>query len=259
MAIVTFTFGPLAVTISKYVNRGEVDLLLPFLIVYPFNARDIRIWPFVFIHQVWSAAVSIFTVVGPDCLYYACCAYIHIQFRSLQYDIERIVKPDTNESKTGKSDPFWIEFVHLVNRHRELIRCVNLIEATYSKSTLFNFVTSSFLICLTGFNIMAITNIPLAVPFIIFLFMSLLQIYFFCYYGDMIMRSSMAVSSAVYNCQWWRVDAVMTKNMLLVLTRSQKPCKLTAYGFAEVNLRAFTRILSTAWSYFALLKTIYRA
>ncbi|CAD0205869.1 unnamed protein product [Chrysodeixis includens] len=43
------------------------------------------------------------------------------------------------------------------------------------------------------------------------------------------------------------------------LIRAQTPCKLTASNFSEVNLKAFMKILSTAWSYFALLQTLYGA
>nr|ARO70249.1 Odorant Receptor 37 [Dendrolimus punctatus] len=48
------------------------------------------------------------------------------------------------------------------------------------------------------------------------------------------------------------------KNFLFLLIRTQKPCTITAYGFTIINLRAFMKILSTAWSYFALLTTLYR-
>ncbi|KPJ00083.1 hypothetical protein RR46_00296 [Papilio xuthus] len=44
---------------------------------------------------------------------------------------------------------------------------------------------------------------------------------------------------------------------MIVQIRAQKPCKLTAMGFADVNLRAFTRVLSSSWSYFCLLNTMY--
>lgn len=35
-----------------------------------------------------------------------------------------------------------------------VFRCVNLLEIIYSKSTLFNVITSSLIICATGFNLM---------------------------------------------------------------------------------------------------------
>ncbi|XP_028167139.1 odorant receptor 4-like [Ostrinia furnacalis] len=109
----------------------------------------------------------------------------------------------------------------MVMWHQDLIRCTQTLEVIYSKSILFNFISSSVLICLTGFDVL-----------------------------------SMGVGDAAYKCLWYGKEPIIGKNLLLILIRSSKPCKMTAYGFADVNLTAFMRILSNAWSYFALLKTI---
>ncbi|XP_072946334.1 odorant receptor 67c-like [Epargyreus clarus] len=132
-----------------------------------------------------------------------------------------------------------------------------MLEMIFTKSTLFNFVSSSILICLTGFNVMAIEDSPYVMTFLSFLSSCLLQIFLLCFFGDMLMRSSMEIGDAVYKSKWYETKPTIAKNLLLVQTRSQKPCRLTASGFADVNLRAFMKILSTAWSYFALLKTMY--
>ncbi|XP_045762502.1 odorant receptor 67c-like [Maniola jurtina] len=132
-----------------------------------------------------------------------------------------------------------------------------MLEFIYAESTLFNFVSSSVMICLTGFNVIAMENVAFVVTFLVFLSASLLQIYMLCFFGDFLMKSSMEVSDAVYNSKWYYLNATSGKNLLIVLTRAQKPCKLTAFGFSDVSLKAFMSILSSAWSYFALLKTVY--
>ncbi|XP_073960849.1 odorant receptor 4-like isoform X2 [Choristoneura fumiferana] len=150
------------------------------------------------------------------------------------------------------------KFVEVVKRHQELIHLVDQIEILYSKSTLFNIVSSSVLICLSGFNVTSLEDMSVVFSFLAFLFMSLTQIFLLCYFGDMLMRSSMELSEAVYNTSWYQMDQSMKKNILFVLARARRPCKLTAANFADVNLRAFTTILSRSWSYFALLKTVYK-
>ncbi|XP_047989254.1 odorant receptor 85b-like [Leguminivora glycinivorella] len=137
------------------------------------------------------------------------------------------------------------------------IKCCDVIEAVFTKSSLFNFMASSLLLCLSGFNIMAYEDLAMLSNFLSFLFICLLQIYLMCDYGDKVSRASMDLSAAVYNSQWYNIDAKAAKNLLIILTRAQKPCKLTACKFAEINLGAFTRILSSSWSYFALLKSMY--
>ncbi|KAI8440349.1 hypothetical protein MSG28_001686 [Choristoneura fumiferana] len=155
---------------------------------------------------------AVYTIFGPDCLYYLFCTFVQVQFCSLKYDLERIVPERSNLQLQADKDAYSKKFVG----------CVNLIETIFCKSALFNFMSSSLLLCLAGFNIV-----------------------------------SVEISNAVYNSQWYNLNAKSAKDLRMVLMRSQKPCKLTAYTYTEINLTTFTRILSTSWSYFALLQSVY--
>ncbi|XP_037297323.1 putative odorant receptor 92a [Manduca sexta] len=183
--------------------------------------------------------------------------FIHIQFDHLQHDVEQFIEKYRN-GRTSHHQSHYSEFVELLNRHRELIRCVDLLEIIYSKSTLFNFVSSSLIICVTGFNIMVIKDLPLAVAFTFFFVVGIFQICIFCYYGEILIQSSSKVADAIYNSKWYECSVADMKDYLFILTRAQKPCKLTAYGFSVISLNSFAKILSKSWSYFALLLTLYK-
>nr|ARO76430.1 odorant receptor 25 [Conogethes punctiferalis] len=258
LMIVVFDLSPLIIIAVKYFTTGELELMLPFLDVYPFDSFDLRYWPFAYIHQIWSECIVLLDICATDYLFFTCCTHIRIQFRLLQHQYQEIIEP-VNLSAVGTIDRSRIKtkFKDLAVWHQEIINSASMLEGVYAKSTLFNFMTSSLVICLTGFNVTTIDDKAFVITFIIFLFMSMLQIFFLCYFGDILMSSSMEVTNAVYNSRWYLSDVGMGRNVLLVQTRAQKPCKVTAAEFADVNLRAFMRILSTAWSYFALLQTVY--
>ncbi|XP_013147717.1 PREDICTED: odorant receptor 4-like [Papilio polytes] len=250
--VVNFTFSPLILIAINYFRTKKVELMLPFLDVYPFDPLNIKYWPLVYIKQIWSECIVLLEICAADYFYYICCTYIRIQFRLLSYEIENLIPIQDTDDQDIRS-----KLLKLIKWHQHLISVTNTLELIYSKSTLFNFFSSSVIICLTGFNVTAIDNLAFGVTFLTFLFMSLLQIFFLCLFGDMIMRSSQEVSDAAYNCLWYTVDCRLIKYLMIVQIRAQKPCKLTAMGFADVNLRAFTRVLSSSWSYFCLLNTIY--
>lgn len=63
--------------------------------------------------------MAIISIIGPDCFFFTCCTFIHLQFTILQQDLEKIVKEDLQNNKISYSEE---EFVDIVNRHRELIR-----------------------------------------------------------------------------------------------------------------------------------------
>nr|AND95945.1 olfactory receptor 12 [Helicoverpa armigera] len=257
--LVAFALSPVSLVALKYFTTNELELLLPFLIVYPFDPYDIRYWPWVYLRQIWSEVVVIIDICTADYLFYTFCTYIRMQFRLLKHYIERVIPEEDASGRLTNIEDVRAEFVLLIKWHQDLISSANMLETVYTRSTLFNFVSSSVLICLTGFNVMAISDVAFVATFLSFLFMSLLQIFFLCFFGDLLMTSSTEISEAVYNCRWYLADTSLGKDLLLVQTRAQTPCKLTASDFSEVNLKAFMKILSTAWSYFALLQTLYGA
>nr|AOE48017.1 putative odorant receptor OR12 [Athetis lepigone] len=256
--IVVFDMTPMVLIAVKYYKTKEFEMLLPYLDVFSFIPYELKYWPFAYIHQIWSECVVLLDMAAADYLFFTCCTYIRIQFRLLHYDFERII-PDKSFSKGErfKEDEFHDKFAELVKWHHDLIYSSNILEIIYSKSTLFNFLSSSLVICLTGFNVTIVDDIVIIVTFLTFLSMALMQVFFLCFFADLMMSSSLEISNAVYNCKWYSADSKIGKQLLLVQTRAQEPCKLTAAGFADVNLNAFMRVLSSAWSYFALLQTVY--
>ncbi|XP_047023184.1 odorant receptor 4-like isoform X1 [Helicoverpa zea] len=250
LGLLMFALAPAFIIIPHYFKTDEVKLEMPFIAYYPFNEFDLRIYPWVYFHQVYSAVIAMIMVYGPDCFFFTCCTFIHIQFSLLNNDMERIVTEESPRYDKTK-------FKKLAVRHIELMRCVNLLEKIFSKSILFNALTSSVIICVTGFNVLVVDNIVMMASFTAFLIFGLMQIFLYCYYGDTIMRSSMEVSTSIYNSLWYNIPAADRKGFLIVIIRAQKPCALTANGFFKMNLSAFASILSKSWSYFALLKTMY--
>ncbi|XP_053620270.1 odorant receptor 4 isoform X4 [Plodia interpunctella] len=223
MMVLVFTTSPLVLIAVKYIKTGEVELLLPFLDVYPFDPYDMRYYPFLYIKQIWSECIVLLEICACDYFFYTCCTYIRIQFLLLQQKMAEIV-PDKNISFgiIRNDEEIRCKLIELIQWHQQLIRSSEMLEVIYAKSTLMNFLTSSIVICLTGFNV-----------------------------------TSMELNESIYNSRWYLMDSAFGKELLFVQKRSQKPCKLTAWGFADVNLRAFMRVLSSSWSYFALLKTVY--
>ncbi|XP_034825574.1 putative odorant receptor 92a isoform X1 [Maniola hyperantus] len=259
VGITLFGLIPFVTMCLSYYHSGEVELVLPFFVLYPFDTTDIRFWPIAYIQEMWGALLACLILLAPSYLLYACSTFIIFQFHLLKKDLRNIIPYEDILDKYVLNEDLKTDFKKIINRHRKLIECVDLLKEAYSESNLLNVVMSSILICFTGFNVMAIEDLAMAVPFLPFLLMDMLQIFFICYYGDMIMRYSSSISDAIYECQWYRAEAAIVKDLLFLSLRSQKPCKLTALHFSDINFKTFTKILSTSWSYFALLKSMYRS
>ncbi|XP_059056248.1 odorant receptor 4-like [Achroia grisella] len=161
-----------------------------------------------------------------DYFLYTTCTYIKLQFNILKTKFEMMFTPSNSISQEPDDvitlAEFHVKLEELVTWHQELIKAVDMLEYIFTKATLYNISASSLMICLALFN-----------------------------------ASSVEITEGVYNSKWYLMDASVGKHLLLVMMRSQKKCKLTAFGFADIDLNVFMRILRSAWSYFALLKTFY--
>nr|AZB49428.1 olfactory receptor 14 [Heortia vitessoides] len=250
LVVLAFPLMPVTSMAYDYYTKGHTEFKYPYLVKYFFDPCKLVIWPFVYVHHVISTVIVALNVFGSDTLFYAVCIYIQMHFQILCHRFENVVTQSPWQTK--------IYLTKALRRHQDLINLVDQAEVLYTKSTLFNIVTSSFLICLSGFIITMVEDLSVVVTFVTFLFMNLSQISLLCYFGDILMRSSTQISTAVYNSLWYETDEKTKKILFFILKRAQKPCKLTACNFADLNLTAFTTILSRSWSYFALLKTMYK-
>ncbi|KOB73975.1 Odorant receptor, partial [Operophtera brumata] len=122
LLIILYDAGPLVGTAVTYCSTGELKLFLPFLDVYPFDALDLKYWPYAYIHQFWSVCLVLFYVGSVDSFLLTCCTYIRIQFRLVQLDIENLIPGKDITSVQAHDDiHFQGKFKELMSRHQEII------------------------------------------------------------------------------------------------------------------------------------------
>lgn len=81
------------------------------------------------LYSFFAAFVATGTVFGSDFLCYSACTFIHIQFCYLQYDMkEMIARNSYRRSRINMSNEIIrSDLRELVDRHRELMRYVNIL------------------------------------------------------------------------------------------------------------------------------------
>ncbi|XP_053611459.1 odorant receptor 13a isoform X2 [Plodia interpunctella] len=142
-------------------------------------------------------------------------------------------------------------------QHQHIIRLSEELEDIFNLPNLFNVLVGSVEICALGFNLTmgSLTQIPGCV---LFLSSVLLQILMMSVFGENLIRESQNIGDAAFSCEWYKFDAKTRKFILIIITRAHKPQKLTAYKFSTISYGSFSKIISTSWSYFTILKTVYK-
>nr|AXM05288.1 odorant receptor [Campoletis chlorideae] len=120
-------------------------------------------------------------------------------------------------------------------------------------------VISTVLIGLTTYNVLSKSVMASMFEFFSFVTYSISMIgliFVYCITGDFLIRESVNVNDAYYECRWYAMSLKYRKDMMICMAQTQKPLQLTAGRFYVFSLRRFGSVMKTAMAYISLLRTV---
>ncbi|XP_054008568.1 odorant receptor 13a-like [Hylaeus anthracinus] len=254
--------------IMENVGRNESDRMHPFNMHIDVLTKS-PYFEMMFVVQVLTAY---HIGVGYLCLdNFLCVINLHVasQFRILQYRFVNIHTVKMEEKSKEASDSATLyhsnkchdSFKRCIKQHQALLAYGNKLEEVFAVVVLGQVVLFSLLMCLDGYLILlGELSEARRLIFVIHIAGCMCQLLMFTYSCDCLIRESTRVASAVYTGPWLRLPMneggrMLRKDMLFVIMRSRVSCCLTANGFFVVSLETYTKVLSTAISYFTLLRS----
>ncbi|CAK9796317.1 Odorant receptor 13a [Anthophora plagiata] len=271
------TFSTLATVVSYIappivanIGRNESDRVLPFNMWLDLPLAMTPYFEITFIIQT----LAVYHVGLSYCCFdnFLCIMNLHVatQFRILQRRLASIndlmneetpVKDKTSiMNSTRFEDKSYHVFKCYIREHQALIAYCEKLEEVFNTIVLGQLLMFSMLMCLDGYHILLPDgSFNKRLIFTCHLSACLCQLLMFTYSCDCIIKESMSTAEAVYSGPWAILSMntrgkMMRKDLILVIMRSSVPCCLTAKGFFIVSLETYTKVLSTAVSYFTLLR-----
>lgn len=135
----------------------------------------------------------------------------------------------------------------LVDHHNELSSHVMKLENIFSFSLFCNFVTSSFVICFTAFQASIATEVAESFQMALYCVISSIQILLQCYLGQVLKTASERLIYGIYDCGWEEQlrKLKVTKGLVLITRKAQKPTMITTMKFADITLYQFSTVRYT--------------
>ncbi|XP_043512117.1 odorant receptor 49b-like [Frieseomelitta varia] len=200
-----------------------------------------------------------------DDIFCIMCLHVASQFRILQYRMENVLSPkdkdkldlDANEDVSNKC---YAIFKNCIQQHQTLIEFSTTLEEIFTIIVLNQVLTFSTLICFVGYQTLLVDlTLSWRITLGCFLLTNILQLWIFTYSCDFMARESTNVANAAYTAPWTylpmdRFGKMIRQDLQIVMMRSRRACYLTACGFFPISLETFTKIMSSAMSYFTILK-----
>ncbi|KOX69022.1 Putative odorant receptor 13a [Melipona quadrifasciata] len=251
-------------------GRNESERILPFNMRMP----DYRISFTPYFEMLFLLQVVCAYLVGV-CYHcfdnILCILNLHTaaQFRILQHRLANMCNTNDHEKFHEDSEKSYVlystytyeKFRAHVQQHQALIEFCRKLEEVFNLLVLGQVSLFSLLICLDGYLIL-MDDAPRSRQFTFLFHITgcMCQLLMFTYSCDCLIQDSMNVANATYQSLWSLLPMdehgkMLRRDLILVILRSRTPCCLTACGFFAVSLETYTGILSSAVSYFTLLKS----
>ncbi|XP_013169748.1 PREDICTED: odorant receptor 13a-like [Papilio xuthus] len=216
--------------------------MLPYAILLPFSMDVWYQWILVYMYSITSGFLCVLFYTAVDILYYILTSHVCNHFTLLSFDLQYLTDGSLLRD--------------IVIRHQYLLKLSEDLEDIFTAPNFFNVLVGSLEICALGFTLTFGGGIQI-LGVMLFLTSVLLQMYMMCWFGETLMRKSASVGKMAYFCNWHTMDKSSKKTILLIITRSNKEKYLTAYKFSIISYKCFTKIISTSWTYFTILRTLY--
>nr|XP_012214848.1 PREDICTED: uncharacterized protein LOC105667580 [Linepithema humile] len=269
--MITFTFFVQG-TVFTYMltpiieNRGknESERILPFNVWLGIPTNVTPIFEILFVFQILVLVHSGLCFCCFDNLLSLLNLHIAGQFKLLQHRLEtileRINRVDTVKSfDERKKREMYEEIKRCIVLHQELIWYCEQIQHIFMYSTLCQLLVSGIMLCVAGFQVfLAQGTFVRRLIFIAHTNGCFFQLFIITLTANDLMLESCAVGNAAYNADWQVLshkDNRRVRNAILfIIMRCTRACSISAGGFFPVSLETFMAVLSTAASYFTLLR-----
>ncbi|KFB47529.1 putative odorant receptor Or4 [Anopheles sinensis] len=131
------------------------------------------------------------------------------------------------------------KLAEVVSLHKKLLCCVQMLDKTLNPVLLLqwalcvlNWSVTLLYLYYCGINLRSVT-------IIIMFSLIALETFLYCALGTLLAARGEQLERALYSRRWYTLSIEMQKNLLLMLSRAQKPLRITVGKFYQLNVEEF--------------------
>ncbi|XP_026671568.1 odorant receptor 13a-like isoform X2 [Ceratina calcarata] len=236
----------------------------PFAATYPTTFYKFPCYEIAYVSQMLATSICCLIMLATDGLIATAVLHTCGHFAVVRKNIQQLDSyiHDVTSSKNGSQHisanlyEVKIQMAHVIKHHQTVLRFCDNMEKNFHPMLFLQTMASSLLICFVGFQVsITLTEQSKMIKFASHLIVAFFQLLLFCFPGDILIRESFSISTAAYSTDWWQLPNFVEHEIRMIILRSQKPSFVTAGKIYVMHLENFTAILSTAFSYFAMLRS----
>ncbi|XP_006608159.1 odorant receptor 13a-like isoform X3 [Apis dorsata] len=167
----------------------------------------------------------------------------------------KITTAKMSDIKTETSNSVQMKNLRIcVIHHQLLLKFCEDIEHLTSGMFFIQVIASTYNISLVGFKLLEDT--PDKFKYITQLIILIIQLFLCNWPADLLLSKSVDISRATYSMPWYGYSYNLQKITNILMVRSQKAVRLTAGKFIGLSLETFASMISTAASFFTMVRSM---
>ncbi|XP_043596776.1 odorant receptor 4-like [Bombus pyrosoma] len=150
-------------------------------------------------------------------------------------------------------------FAVIVRDHVEILRFSKNIEDALYQICLTEIVECTINMCMLEYYSLvewANSDLIATLTYMTLLTSFTFNIFIFCYIGELLSEQCSEIGTVSYEIDWYNLPAKEAYNLILLISISQYPPKLTAGKIIELSLNTFSSVAKTSLVYLNLLQTV---
>ncbi|XP_043264934.1 odorant receptor 94a-like [Colletes gigas] len=215
---------------------------LTYRIWLPYNYSSSFVFAITYGYQAVGMTIGTLVNIACDSLFSGLLIHTYCQFEILRHRLKHIVK---NQNDSAKQCAYL---------HNHIYKFATMVNNEFKTMVLIQFLVSITMFC---FDLYLLTQIEVGSKFMemmLFAMCTLMQILYYCWYGNEIKLKSLEVPNMVIESNWTSLDNDAKKILLMIMKRATKPIEFSSAHLVSMNLETFKTILKTSYSAMSVLQ-----
>ncbi|XP_017046719.1 odorant receptor 67a [Drosophila ficusphila] len=229
--------------------------ILPFFDMAPWNWRQSWIYYPTYLSQCLAGYTVTCGNISGDLMIFASSFLIIMQFERLCKGLKELNVRNNKEADGALKD--LRELRTLVALHIDILELIDVMNEVFGIPLLLNFMASSILVCLLGFQLTLEFSPEQFGKQLLLLISALVEIYLLCSFSQMLIDASENVSFAAYEMNWTEADRTGKKVLIVLMLRAQRPVCLKATVLLDVSIETMSAFLRMSYRFFCAIRTMY--
>ncbi|XP_076621050.1 odorant receptor 94a-like [Colletes latitarsis] len=215
---------------------------LSYRIWLPYNYSSSFVFAITYSYQAAGVTIGAFANVACDSLFSGLLIHTYSQFEILRYRLNHIVKNKKDSAK---------KCAHL---HNHIYKFAVMINEKFKTMVFIQFVVSISLCCVNLYRLNQVKMNSKLIDLTLIICCLLIQILYYCWYGNEIKVKSLQVSDMVIESNWMSLDNDAKKILIMIMRRATVPIEFNTMHLLSINLECFKTIIKTSYSAFNMLQ-----